>query len=266
MILTDTPGNAFDKVAMDIVGPLQPTKAGHTTIQDLLTKLLVAIPLEQTITTHVADAFIKKFLFILGPPRAILTDQGSNLLSSFMRKVAHRFNITQYKTTAYQPQSNGSVERSYHSLIEYLKHFADNTNDWDSNLEMAMLSYNISIHEGTKYTPYQLVFGRTAHISTSEPSLEGESNITYVEYLTSLFNKLKHAQRAARDNLTMAKVKSKYYYAKKINPCIFNKDNYVYLLKQPQKGKLDNQYVGPFAILDKIGNHNVKLSIGKKRI
>jgi len=150
-----------------------------------------------------------------------------------MRKVARRFNITQYKTTAYRPQSNGSVERSHHSLIEYLKHFTNNTNDWDSSLEMAMLSYNTSVHEGTKYTPYELVFGRTAYISTSEPSLEGESNITYVEYLTSLFNKLKHAQKAARDNLTKAKTKSKYYYDKKINLCTFNEGDYVYLLKQP---------------------------------
>jgi len=67
MILTDTPGYAFDKVAMDIVGPLQPTKARHNyilIIQDLLTKFLVAIPLKQTTATHVADAFIKKFLCI----------------------------------------------------------------------------------------------------------------------------------------------------------------------------------------------------------
>jgi len=197
------------------------------------------------------------------PPKAILTDQGSNLVSSLMRKIARRFNITQYKITAYRPQSNGSVERSHHSLIEYLKHFTDNTNDWDSNLEMAMLSYNISVHEDTKYTPYELVFGRTAYISTSEPSLEGEPKITYVMigYLTSLFNKLKHAQKRVRDNLTIAKTKLKYYYDKKINPCMFNKGDYVYLLKQPQKGKLDNQYIRPFVILDKIGNHNVKLAI-----
>jgi len=63
----------------------------------------------------------------------------------------------------------------------------------------------------------------------------------------------------------MAKTKSKYYYDKKMKPCIFNTDDYVYLLKQPQKVKLDNQYVGPFVILDKTDNHIVKLAIEKKR-
>ena len=40
MILTDTPGRAFDKVALDIVGPFHRTVRGHAyvpTIQDLLT-------------------------------------------------------------------------------------------------------------------------------------------------------------------------------------------------------------------------------------
>ena len=41
MILTDTPETAFDKIAMDIVGPLPITENGNQyilTIQDLLTK------------------------------------------------------------------------------------------------------------------------------------------------------------------------------------------------------------------------------------
>jgi hypothetical protein len=39
----------------------------------------------------------------------------------------------------------------------------------------------------------------------------------------------------------------------------------VYLLKQLQKEKLDDQYPEPYLIIDKIDNHNVKPVIGKKR-
>jgi len=147
MILIDTSDIAFDKMVIDIMGPLTPTKTRHDyilIIQDLLTKFLVAIPLEQITATHVGDAFIKKCLCILGPPRAILTDQGSNFVSNLMHKVTRRFNITQNKTIAYRLQSNASIKRSHHSLLEYLKHFTNNTNEWNSNLEMAMLSYNTS--------------------------------------------------------------------------------------------------------------------------
>jgi len=67
-----------------------------------------------------------------------------------------------------------------------------------------------------------------------------------------------------RENLILVKTKSKYYYDKKINPSIFNKGDCIYLLKQRQKGKLDDQYLGSYLIIDNIGNYNVKVTIGKK--
>lgn len=35
----------------------------------------------------------------------------------------------------------------------------------------------------------------------------------------------------------------------------------VYLLKEPRKNKLDDQYVGPYKVLEILSNHNVKLRI-----
>lgn len=42
-------------------------------------------------------------------------------MSSLMKKIANKFRIKQIKTTAYHPQSNGSLERSHHALAEYIK-------------------------------------------------------------------------------------------------------------------------------------------------
>jgi len=46
---------------------------------------------------------------------------------------------------------------------------------------------------------------------------------------------------------------------------VFNKDNYVYLLKESLKDKFDEQYKGPYKILEILGNNNVKLAISDKR-
>jgi len=46
---------------------------------------------------------------------------------------------------------------------------------------------------------------------------------------------------------------------------VFNKDNYVYLLKESLKDKFDEQYKGPYKILEILGNNNIKLSISDKR-
>jgi len=38
-----------------------------------------------------------------------------------MHYIARKYKISIYKTIAYRPQSNGSIERFHHVLMEYLK-------------------------------------------------------------------------------------------------------------------------------------------------
>ena len=128
MVITDTPGTAFEKISMDIVGRLPITSSQNQyilTIQDNFTKYSLAIPLPNHQVGTIADAFVKKFICIYGSPKAVLTDQAADFLSNLMRKMAKRFRIRQFKSTAYHPQSNGSLERSHYVLKGYLKQFID---------------------------------------------------------------------------------------------------------------------------------------------
>ena len=93
-------------------------------MQERLSKFSLAIPLSNALATTIADAFIKKFICIFGAPQIILTDQGRNFLSSLIQKVPKRFKIKRVKTTAFHPQSNGSLERSHHALGEFLKQYS----------------------------------------------------------------------------------------------------------------------------------------------
>ncbi|XP_025267772.1 uncharacterized protein LOC112639094 [Camponotus floridanus] len=268
MILTDTPDSAFDKISMDIMGPLPTTHSNNSyilTIQDLLTKYSLAIPLQRAGAIEVADALTNEFICIFGAPKAILTDQGLHFLNSLMRNVARKFKIKHYKTTAYRPQANGSVERSHQVLWEYLKQFVDKNSEWDKCLKPASLSYNTSVHEGTLYTPHELVFGKMARTPTSDPAITDTTNESYTEYLSTLFNRIKDAQDIARENLTRAKERSKRYYDRKVKACNVKVGDSVYLLREPSKGKLGDQYVGPYRILEVRKNHNVKLAISATR-
>ncbi|KMQ88697.1 enzymatic polyprotein endonuclease reverse [Lasius niger] len=211
MIITDTPGTAFDKISLDIVGPLPITPDGYQyvlTMQDLLTKYSVAVPLREATSMTIADAFTKNFICIYGAPKAILTDQGANFLSALMRALTKKFNIQHFKTTAYHPQSNGSIERSHHVLVEYLKTQIDKEENWNKFINLAMFSYNTSVHEGTKFSPYELVFGRLARLPSAYPPLEENLETTYHEYITTLFNKLHDTREEARQNLIRAKEKN----------------------------------------------------------
>jgi len=67
--------SSFDKVAMDIVGPL-PKKSNEyiLTLQDQLTKFCMGILLPDQTSETIAEAFVDRFICVLGAPKAILTD------------------------------------------------------------------------------------------------------------------------------------------------------------------------------------------------
>jgi len=73
-----------------------------------------------------------------------------------MKKIAKLFRIRKFRTTAFYPQSNGSLERPHHALGEHLKQYA-NEQKWDRWISLAMFNYNTNVHGATKYTPYELV-------------------------------------------------------------------------------------------------------------
>ena len=94
MVITDTPTTAFEKISMDIVGPLPETKSGNLyilTIQDNFTKYSLAIPLPNYQVSTIADAFLKKCICIFGSPKRILTDPGRDFLRNLSKQLEKLF-------------------------------------------------------------------------------------------------------------------------------------------------------------------------------
>ena len=262
MIITDTPGTVFEKIALDIVGPLPKTKNNNEyilTMQDQLSKFSLAVPLQNALAITIADAFIKHFICIFGAPKVILTDQGRNFLSSLIQKVAKRFKIKRIKTTAFHPQSNGSLERSHHALGEFLKQYSEKDCEWDQWVEIAILNYNTCVHEGTKRTPFEVVFGRLARLPSNEPLREDDLHPTYQNYIKDLVTRLIGIRTTVYKNLVDAKKRSKGYYDKNLNCINFRVGDYVFLLKGPKPGKLGDHYTGPHKVLEIINKSNVKI-------
>ena len=131
---------------------------------------------------------MKKCICIFGSPKGVLTDQGRDFLSNLLKRLAKRFRIKQFRTTAFHPQANGSLERSHHVLEEYT-----------------------SVHEGTKCTPYELVFGELAREPFSESLSQQEKLQTYDDYLINFVTQLYEMRTQARENLISAKENSKLF-------------------------------------------------------
>ncbi|XP_062570645.1 uncharacterized protein LOC134232676 [Saccostrea cucullata] len=111
MPLIDTP---FERVAVDLVGPMAPvTEKGNRyilTVVDYSTRYPEAIPLKGIETERVAEALVGIFS-MMGIPKEILTDMGTQFTSNVMKEVSRLLSIKQLVTTPYHPSCNGLVEK-----------------------------------------------------------------------------------------------------------------------------------------------------------
>lgn len=107
-----------------------------------------------------------------------------------------------------------------------------------------------------------MVFGSLIRVPSSDTYLFEVADEFYSTYLQNLQEKITELQKLARENLTAAKVRSKTYYDRRINQVAFSVGDMVYLLKEPRKGKFDDQYTGPHEIIDTLPNGNIKIKIG----
>lgn len=127
---------------LDIVGPLPRTPRNYIyilTCLDELSRYVVAIPLEDQETHTIARAFVDNVILKYGSCKEILSDRGANFCSSLMKRVCKLLGIKDTHTTAYRPQSNGSLERFHRELKENLRNFVGNKPDsWDLSLQAAI--------------------------------------------------------------------------------------------------------------------------------
>ena len=203
MLITSTVTSTFQKICLDIVGPLPKTDEGNTyilTIQDELSRYAVAVALATTDASTVARAFVECFICIYGIPITILTDCGTNFLSNLFKDVCKLLKIEKTNTTPWHPQSNGYLERSHKTLKAYLRSFVDKDTNWDTLINYAMFCYNTTVHTSTKFTPYELVFGKKPIIPSSFLQ-SPEPQYNYDDYALDLKRIMQETHKTARGNL-----------------------------------------------------------------
>lgn len=123
------------------------------------------------------------------------SDQPTNFMRALFKRIAKRFEIKKIKTCAYTPRSNGLLKRSYIVLKEYLKQYTSDDRQWDEWVDLEMLNYNSCIQQSTKYTPFELVFGRVARLPTNNLLREKDLFPTYKDYLLELKTRLNYIQK-----------------------------------------------------------------------
>ena len=154
----------FSRVIIDCVGPLPKTKARNEyilTIMCAATRFPEAIPLSNIGAPKISKA-LTKFFTLVGLPKEIQSDQGSNFMSHLFQQVVYQLGAKQIKSSAYHPESQGALERFHSTLKNMIRTYCfEHEKDWDEGLDLLMFAVRESYQESLGFSPFELVFGHT---------------------------------------------------------------------------------------------------------
>ena len=242
----------FSRILVDCVGPLPKSKGGFSyllTVMCLSTRFPEAIPLRNIRAKTLVKALIKYFT-IMGFPKEIQSDRGSNFMSIQFKQALTDLGIHHIVSTPYHPESQGAIERFHGTLKTMLrKYTVDFGPNWEDGLPMLLFAVRSTVQESTGYSPAELVFGHDVRgpIRMFKEHLlndEGEG-ISLMDKL----NKMKIIWKMARENLHMSQRNMKKKYDKKTLARSFEPGDRV-LLYLPKPGEsLQAKFQGPYTVL-----------------
>eukprot|EP00253_Pinus_taeda_P026606 PITA_26606 len=118
-------------------------------------------------TEEKVSKFIRENVFYkFGYPRELVANQGSQFTSNMIEDLLSQHEIKHRTSTPYHPQANGQVEVTNRALEAILTKLVNSSRKgWADRLVKATWVYNTTWKTTTRFTPYELVYGKKALLS-----------------------------------------------------------------------------------------------------
>lgn len=178
------PVKPWADISVDYVGPLPECVRDGVTYEhclvvvDRLTKMRHFVPVPKTDAPALAAAFVTNIYKLHGTPDTIISDRGSQFVSTFWREFSRRLGISLHHSTAFHPETDGQTERINGVMEQYLRtycgHYQDDWVDW---LPLAEFASNNHTSETTGLSPFFANYGWHPRMG-SEPNRPPDLAVT----------------------------------------------------------------------------------------
>lgn len=157
------PDRPWDVVGIDFITNLPVTKNGYDAIAVISchsVKMMHLVPCLGTVSgKEFAGTFRRQVFRLHGLPRFIVSDRGVQFTSGLWTQLCADLGIKLRMSSAYQPSTDGQVERANKTLEEMIRSFVNSSHtDWDEYLDCAEFAINKAKAAATGCAPFDLVY------------------------------------------------------------------------------------------------------------
>jgi transposase InsO family protein len=234
-------------------------------VVDRYTKMSRFFPVSTQITAaELAELFHSEIELKYGPPDGIVSDRGPIFTSKFWGELCYLSRVKLRLSTAFHAQTDGQTERMNQTLEQYLRCFIDDEQLlWPKLLLTAEFCCNNATNATIKLAPFEALYGYSPDFHIR---LEDESTPEGVPAASSRVKKLQLLREKLAENWQRATESQAKYYNAHHKPMEFKQKDLLLLstknlkLKLPSR-KLTPRYIGPFRVLQRVGNQAYRLAL-----
>ncbi|XP_078504379.1 uncharacterized protein LOC144762951 [Lissotriton helveticus] len=267
-------GKPFERVGMDLIGPLPRTKKGFQhilVVVDYATRFPEAFPLSVANSKQVGDKMIELFSRV-GFPKEILTDQGTPFVSKLMREICSTLHIHQIRTSVYHPQTDGLVERYNRTIKSTLRKMMEvSGSDWDKMLPLALYAIRIQKQSSLGVSAFELLYGRQPRslLEMTRDAWVNEQNeevTATLDYATALKSNLGKVRELAMGHLLVSQTSQKRAYDRGKKWRQLQVGDWALVLLPSSSHKFKAEWMGPYKVVEVIGRTSYRLQVAPSKL
>ncbi|KII65853.1 Pro-Pol polyprotein [Thelohanellus kitauei] len=108
-----------------------------------------------------ARLLVNKIVCRFGLPVSIHSDLGRQFDLTLFSQLCEILDIRKARSSPYHPKCNGMAERYVKTLKDKLLNMMlEQVAEWDELIYLALMTIRTAVHETTKCTPFQLLYGQ----------------------------------------------------------------------------------------------------------